>query len=402
MIAYLVNQYPKISHTFIRREIRALEERGLRILRLSIRSSGEKFEDPADRDEERQTRVVMAGGARALGQALLRRMLGDPRAFVRAVALLARVVRREGRPRPAHLAYLAEACLIREWLVRERCTHLHAHFATNPATVALLCRALGGPPYSFTLHGFEELDDAERLSVDVKVAHSAFAIAISDYGRERMRAICGGANDDKLHVLRCGLDQRSLTRPIPELPTAPRVACVARLSEEKGHRVLLAAAALLARAGEAFELVLVGDGPLRGEIEAQVRSEKLEGRVRITGWMSGADVERELDAARVTVLASYGEGLPVVLMESLAAGRPAIATAITAIPELIVPGVTGWLVPPGDARALADALRSALHTDLATLARMGEEGRARVRELHDIEVQAERLAGLFAEFGGGV
>src|SRR4051812_37716202 len=155
-IAYLTNQYPHVRHTFIRREIVALEGHGVEVVRFSVRDSGSEAIDPADKQEYAKTRSLLAAGKSALLLALVSHALTRPIRFLRALRLTIRFGRRSDRGVLRHLVYLAEAGLLRKWLDRERVDHLHVHFATNPAAVARFCQLLGGPTYSITVHGPEE------------------------------------------------------------------------------------------------------------------------------------------------------------------------------------------------------------------------------------------------------
>src|SRR5262249_6760839 len=157
-IAYLTNQYPLVRHTFIRREIVALESHGVEVVRFSIRDSGKDVVDPADQAEYVKTRSILSAGKFALVAALLTHAVTRPGRFTRTLLTAIRFGRRSDRGVLRHFAYLAEACLLRKWLAEAGVTHLHVHFATNPAAVALFCRLLGGPTYSITIHGPEEWD----------------------------------------------------------------------------------------------------------------------------------------------------------------------------------------------------------------------------------------------------
>jgi glycosyltransferase involved in cell wall biosynthesis len=292
-----------------------------------------------------------------------------------------------------------EACVLYRRLRRTGARHLHAHFGTNAADVALLTRTLGGPPYSFTVHGPEEFDRPEALSLGEKIARAAFVVAISEFGRSQLFRWCAYEHWRKVHVVRCGVDAGFLgagPRPVPDVP---RLVCVGRLCEQKGQLRLLEALALLAGQGVEFEAVLAGDGPMRAEVEAEAARLGLGEKVRVTGWLSGEQVRQHLLDARLMVLPSYAEGLPVVLMEALALGRPVVTTYVAGIPELVRPGVNGWLVPAGSVAALADALAEGLGTGTDRLGRMGAAGAGLVRALHDASREAARLAGLFAEGG---
>gem|GEM_PF-127207 len=390
-LAYLVNQYPKVSHTFIRREIAAIEDLGVTVERFSIRPTLEHLDDAADQLERERTRVVLAAGVLGLARAVLWTCLVRPWHFVRAARLALSTGRRSESGLLRHLIYLGEACALTRWMQAAGCTHLHAHFGTNPATVAMLSHELGGPPFSFTVHGPEEFDKPDLIGLSVKIQRSSFVAAVSSFGLSQLYRRAPFASWPKLHVVRCGVDDSFVQSPNTAVPQAPRLVCVGRLCEQKGQLLLVEAAAKLAAEGLSFELVLVGDGEMRSAVEAAVARHGLSASIRITGWASGARVRSEIVAARALVLPSFAEGLPVVLMEALALGRPVISTYIAGIPELVETGQSGWLVPAGSVDALADAMREALTAPVTDLAEMGAWGRRRVRELHDVRVCAAAL-----------
>jgi glycosyltransferase involved in cell wall biosynthesis len=177
-------------------------------------------------------------------------------------------------------------------------------------------------------------------------------------------------------------------------PEGVRLICVGRLCEAKGQLLLIEAAARLIRAGIECELVLAGDGPLRGEIEALIKRLDLGSRVRITGWISSNRVRAEILAARALILPSFAEGLPVVLMEAMALHRPVLSTYVAGIPELVIPGENGWLFPAGSIEELVKAMASCLSADTEELSRMGASGYARVMARHSIERESAKLADL--------
>lgn len=394
-LAYLVNQYPHISHTFIRREIAALVGMGLEVRRFSIRRPPVDLADPADCEEQQQTRPILAAGLGALALAALRRALTRPAAFARALALAISAGRRSDRGVLRHLVYLAEAAWLADELRQLDTDHLHAHFGTNSATVAMLCHALGGPSYSFTVHGPEEFDRPEMLSLRQKIERAEFVVAISEFGRSQLYRWCGHEHWSRIHVVRCGVDAGFLNGSVLPMSAVPRLVCVGRLCEQKGQLLLIQAAAALAAEGRDLEIVLVGDGPMRGEIERLIRELGMDKHIRLTGWMSGQQVRDEILASRAMVLPSFAEGLPVVLMESLALGRPVISTYVAGIPELVQPGINGWLVPAGSVEALVGAMRDALTCPAERLEEMGREGARRVLERHSASTEAARLAELF-------
>lgn len=391
-IAYLVNQYPQSSHSFIRREIAALEGMGLTVHRFTLRHTAAKLVDEGDARERQRTRAVLAEGGLKLVGALLKTFIAHPVASARALRLGWRIGRRSQVGVFRHLIYLAEACVLRGWLKAAGVDHLHAHFGTNSTTVAMLCHALGGPGYSFTVHGPEEFDDPKGLSLGEKARRARFVVAVSSFGRSQLYRWCEPGDWAKIQIVHCGVDDLFLAAAAASPSAAARLVCVGRLAEQKGQLLLVRAAAMLAREGVAFELVLVGDGEMRPQIEAVIAEHGLGDRVRIAGWMSNEAVRQEMLAARALVLPSFAEGLPVVIMESLALGRPVISTYIAGIPELVEPGVTGWLTPAGDVDALAAAMRAALAAEPQELARMGRAGAERVAQQHSAKTEAAKLA----------
>jgi len=394
-IAYLVNQYPKVSHSFIRREIAGLEASGLQIVRFALRSCGSELVDEADKLEPEKTRVVLEVGIAGLLVNLLMTALTRPVALLKALWLMLQTSKRSERNILYHLAYLAEACVVLGWCSKLGIKHVHAHFGTNSTTVAMLCRVLGGPTYSFTVHGPEEFDEAKALYLGEKIKRAAFVVAVSSFGKSQLLRWCDRQHWSKIHVVHCGVDEIFLSQPHTPVPETPRLACIGRLSEQKGHLLLLEAVGRLVAEGLQFKLILVGDGPLRGEIETLISQLVLQDQVEITGWASNSEVQQQILAARAMVLPSLAEGLPVVVMEALALGRPVISTYVAGIPELVEPGVCGWLVPPGSVEALTEVMGVTLQYPAEKLEQMGRAGADRVRWQHDAAKEASKLAALF-------
>ncbi len=392
-VAYLVNQYPKVSHTFIRREIEALESLGWQVSRFTVRRCAEELVDPCDREEAERTRVVLDKPARLLWS-VARQAFGNPKRFFDACRTAWRLGRQSHRGVLRHFIYVAEACLLKEWLAEDRAEHIHAHFGTNAACVALLVHQLGGPPYSFTVHGPEEFDAPQALGLPEKIRQAAFVVAISEFGRSQIYRWSCFEDWQKIHIVHCGLDAHFLHAEPVEVADTARLVCVGRLCEQKGQLLLVQAVAQCVQAGENLQLVLVGDGPMRPEVEQCIRAHGLENHVTITGWCSAEEVRKHLLEARCMVLPSFAEGLPVVLMEALALRRPAISTYIAGIPELVRPGESGWLVPAGDVPALVEALTEALAMPTDQLQAMGENGARQVAERHDALTEAGKLARL--------
>lgn len=399
-IAYLVNTYPRASHTFIRREVQALERQGFTIHRFAMRSERSSLIDAADLAEDDRTEHVLHAGFARLAASALRWMAGRPAQAACAFAVAMRCGRAGGGGTPGtggrlrHLVYLAEAAHVARRCSALGITHLHAHFGTNSAAVAMLSRLMGGPRYSFTVHGPEEFDAPLPLCLTAKMHHAAFAVAISSFGRSQLYRWAALADWHKLHVVHCGIEPAKFATPAP-LPTGgPHLVAIGRLAEQKGFSLLIEAIALAAPTIPDLHLTLVGDGPMRAEIEGMIAAHNLGGKVTLTGWLDEAGVKTALTQAQALILPSFAEGLPMVVMEAMALGRPVIATAIAGVPELVVAGQTGWLIPAGNAPLLRDAIANLAQTPHADLALMGHAARARVLDRHDIDVEAAKLAAL--------
>ncbi|RYF47235.1 MAG: colanic acid biosynthesis glycosyltransferase WcaL, partial [Comamonadaceae bacterium] len=289
-------------------------------------------------------------------------------------------------------------CELVRQCVRQQIDHLHVHFGTNPAEVALLARLIGGPSYSFTIHGPEEFDRPVGLHLREKIGAASHVVAISSYGRSQLYRWIDHRQWPRVRVVHCGLEASFLEAPLlPAVPGPARLVCVGRLCEQKGQLLLLQAVRQLLNTGEVFELVLAGDGEMRSDLEHYIQEHRLGPFVSITGWISSERVKQELQASHAMVLASFAEGLPVVIMEAMALQKPVISTSIAGIPELVRHGVDGWLVPAGDVDALAAAIREALHVPADQLRRMGAMARARIKERHDVGTEASKLAQIFEE-----
>lgn len=399
-IAYLVNTYPRASHTFIRREVQALERRGFEVHRFAMRSERSSLVDSADLAEDDRTEHVLSQGKGRLLTTALRRLLANPAKSVSAFSAAMRCGELGAGATPGtggrlrHLFYLLEAAYVAQRCKTLGVTHLHAHFGTNSASVAMLSYLLGGPQYSFTVHGPEEFDAPLGLALKEKVQHAAFTVAISSFGRSQLYRWADLCDWKNLHVVHCGIEPEKFPPPLVPPKGGPHLVAIGRLAEQKGFSLLIEAISLTIAAHPDLRLTLVGDGPMRPEIEALIAEANLSDNILLAGWQDEAGVRHALACAQALILPSFAEGLPMVVMEAMAAGRPVIATAIAGVPELVVPGETGWIVPAGDATALAAAIAALAATPQDVLTTMGIAARARVFERHDIDTEAAKLAAL--------
>ena len=270
-LAYLCNLYPAVSHSFVRREIEAVERAGHEVHRFSIRRPHTDLKDPADVREAARTEVVLGTGVAPLLLAALLLLLSHPVRSCHAIAVARRLSAPGLRSKVRHVAYWLEAAWLVRRLGRLGIEHLHAHFGTNPAAVATIARAWGGPRFSFTVHGPDEFDAPVALSLPAKIAAASFVAAISSYGRSQLMRWSTLKDWPKIQIVRCGLDRDYLEAiPEPVDPKSTEFVCVARLSAQKGLPLLIAACQRLRDKGEHFSLTIVGDGEMRGAIEAEI------------------------------------------------------------------------------------------------------------------------------------
>lgn len=398
-IAYLNSLYARAGDTFIRAEVLQLRSFGHTVYTFSVREPDtSELVSKEIRDEHAQTDYILRHGLLRLLACAIHELIRTPGNTVAALGLAARCGWPGIKGRLWPFVYYLEACYLSRQLLKKHVDHLHDHNGEGCAFVAMLASTLSGVPYSLTIHGPGEFDKPTLLSLAEKVHRSKFTVAISEYGRSQIQRWIAPGNWGKIQVVRCGV-RSNFTDDAIRMVSERRLICVGRLSMEKGHLVLIEAIARMKDAPP-FEVVIVGDGPMRHAIEAKAAVLGVQDRVTMTGWMSSENVHNEIARSCAMILPSFAEGLPVVLMEAFAVGRPVIATAIAGIPELVEPGISGWLVPAGSVDALATAMHELLSTPPAQLASMGLAGTMRVRERHDQRVEARKLEALIENYGG--
>ncbi|QTD54803.1 glycosyltransferase [Parasphingorhabdus cellanae] len=394
-IAYLVNQYPTISHTFIRNEILELEEQGFDVTRISVRGWDAELADEADLAERSKTSYLLRGGLWPLVMGFIKMLFSRPGALLSACKLALKMGRASERPMMVHLVYLAEACMLFGKMREAGVTHVHCHFGTNATEVGMLCSALGQTSYSFTVHGPEEFDKAHSLNLREKVKRARFVAAISAFGRSQIFRFAREQDWQKVNIIHCGLGSEFINSTISNPPAAPHLVTVGRFAEQKGQIILIRACHLLAEKDVSFELTMIGDGEMRPQIEREIAQYGLEKSITLVGWKSGAEIREITGTSKALVVPSFAEGLPVVIMEAMAIARPIISTYVAGIPELVRDGSEGFLVYASDAEGLAGAMEQLLQLDDSALIEMGERARERVRERHNAVTEVAKLKELF-------
>lgn len=393
-IAYLTNLYPSVSHTFIRREIQGLEKLGYKIVRYAVRC-GERFVDDADVAEFQRTYYLIEGPEWILLIDALPDLFFFLPGLPRALRAMLQMNRRSERGLIRHVAYLFEAARLAQHAKSQGIQHIHVHFGTNAASVARLAYLLGGPTYSFAVHGPDEFDTPLALSLSDKIRDARFVVAITDYCAAQLMRWCDFDQWHKIARVRCTVPDEWFDHSHPVSGASRQFVCVGRLSGQKGQLLLLEALRLLLDQGHEATVVLVGDGEMRPQIEAQIQALHLENHVTITGWQTEAQVREHLRASRALVMASFAEGLPMVIMEAMAMQRPVVVTKVAGVPELVHSGKHGWKVIAGSPQSLADGMAAALDASEEQLRAMGAAGAEQVRARHSVPSQVAVLDDLF-------
>lgn len=402
-IAYLTALYPAVSHTFILREVEGLRALGFDVVTASVRHPGaEHLRGTAEQEAARSSFYILKAARQGLTfpRAILA-ALARPARLARALRLVWRLRAPGLRAGLYQIFYLAEALVLARHLEQQRVTHLHSHFAQASATVAMLAAELAQVPFSFTLHGPADLYEPQRWHLRQKIAGAAFVACISHFARAQGMLFSTPADWERLRIIHCGV-LPEIYAPAPAAPktgpeTGTELLFVGRLAPVKGLRVLLAALARARETHPGLRLTIVGDGEDRAHLENLAKP--MGEAVRFTGYLSQTEVAERLAQADAFVLPSFAEGLPVVLMEALAAGKTAIAPRVAGVAELIEEGRSGYLIHAGDVEGLTQALEQ-LAADPEAGKALGAAGQEIVRAEFDARIEAARIARLFLEGPG--
>ena len=391
-----MNSYPMTSTTFIRREIESLEAMGLDIQRYAVRKWSDKLVDPLDIADQSRTQYLLSGNTIKLFTSFFIVLLSNPIGFLKALNLWINVCRNSIHISFKHFAYLLQASYFYRLCKQNDLQHVHTHFSTNATTVAMLAKQMGGASYSFTAHGPDEFVDPTALSIHLKVQHAAVVVAISNYCRVQLVRFSSYEYWDKIIISHCGLHVDDFTPSYEFEAENQSLVCVGRICPQKAQLLFPPALAQLKSEFPNMKVHFIGDGESRAALEAAIDKYDVRNMVVLHGWKVNTEVREMLTKSRALLLPSFAEGLPVVIMESFALGRPVISTYIAGIPEL-VDEKCGWMVPAGSIDHIASAIRLALQASPSTLTKMGQEGRRRIETAHNLKTIAAVLYNEFSK-----
>lgn len=395
-LGYLTGVYARASDSFVRGEVLQLRQLGHEVQTFSVRrpSPGEAIDEHVDSEQKNTTYLLDLSFVQLFAETFAE-ALHHPFCFLKVLRLAYATASPGLKGHLVALAYVVEAAALARRIRSRGIQHLHNHMGFNSAAVATLASLLAGIPFSLTIHGPDEFDRPEQLALREKIARARFTIAISSYGRSQLMRWSPPEHWSKIHVVRCGVDPVFLNEQEVAVPEAKRFVCVGRLAEAKGFQTLVEAMKLVTTRHIEATVDIIGDGPLRGILQQEIIRQGLDSAVRLVGWQSAGFIRNAILNSRALLLPSFAEGLPVVIMESLALHRPVVATCIAGIPELVRHGENGWLVAAGSADEFARAIIDASLRDPADLLRMGRAGAEAVRREHDPLEQARKLSRLF-------
>ncbi len=393
-LAYLVSRFPALSETFVVREILEIQRLGHKVQVYSLKSNPDAgYDEAAEKivgETEYSPFFLSARLLRANLKTAIRRPL---RYWGTLLYVLAHSLGKPVECLKALVAY-PKTIYYGTLMASRGVQHIHAHFANVPTLSALIISRIWGIPYSFVGHGMHDVFQFTCM-IRQKVAHAEFAITVSEYNRSFFVRFCSPEEMRKVVVVHTGADIEKFSR-VSRCREQDLIVTVARLSKEKGLVYLAQACALLRQRGVAFQWLAAGEGRDRNALETALCELNLEACVRLLGAINADEVPALLARAHVFVLPSTIEGLPVTLMEAMAARVSVVATAITGIPELVRDGETGLLVPPRAPVALADAIETLLN-DSALAGRLAENAHRLVSEEFDLRKNARRLAELIEQ-----
>ena len=390
-VAVGLSRFPTVTETFILREVTEMERQGqpVRLVPL-IKENPPVVHDAAKSWVPRalytpwlSLRIVLAN---------LKAFARHPLRYLRLLARLKLGTLRSPSTLLGTLGIFPKSIYLAQQLEREGVRHLHVHYASHPATMALIVSKFAPITYSFTVHAFDIQGD--RSLLDWKIRESRFVRSISQFNKRFLEGLYPDDARGKIEVIHVGIEPDVYAKDTTPVPG--RILCVAGHRPYKGLPYLIEACRILRDEGVAFECNLVGHGPMHDELVQMIADRNLGDRMHLIGPRPEEEVAKMMSEASLFVLPSIVdkdgmmEGIPVALMEAMATGRAVVSTTTAGIPELVDDGVSGLLVPPQDPPALARAIRSLIENPERARA-MGEQGRAKVRREFDLRQSATQL-----------
>jgi len=401
-IGYVVSTWPRLSQTFVLTEVVALENSGVPLRIFSVKDpGGEPVHAKVAKVRAQVTYLSFQRGWRRIARANLRLARQTPRRYATAIAHAV------GYGRVGVLRRFFQAGYLADLLRRDPVSHLHAHFATAPALLAMFASELTGIPFTFTAHAKDIYVDTQPNLLRKQIERASAVVTVSEYNRHYLRNTISPNSNGKIHCIYNGLDLSDFSFRWPRAADTgrPVILFVARLIPKKGLEDLIRAAAILKRRGRAFEVEIIGSGPLRKPMKVLASQLSVDDCVVFKGAQPQESVSAAYRRASIfalpCVVTEEGDrdGIPTVVLEAMASGVPVVSTPVSGIPELIDSNRDGVLVPPNDPHKLADALDSLL-TNPQLRDNLARKARAKIESQFRVEHSSSQLRCLFPNGAG--
>ena len=389
-LGYFTSFFPALAHTFISREVKGLTRLGLNIKCFSVHKPPRELIPEEDRELVQDTFYIFPINIFGFICSHIYYVFSRPAKYLNILFFLLTKRNLRLKDRIRNLYHFSEAVYMAKEIEDNNIKHLHVHFASGPATSAMIISNLLGVSFSFTAHGSDLFLD--ELLLEEKITSAKFIITISNYNKAILSNIVHEANE-KVSVVYCGVDPHMFLPCHKKTPTIT-ILSVGRLVWQKGYCYLIEACRILRKNGFQFHCIIIGEGPEREKLQRLICEHGLDDLVELKGKVFQDKIQSYYDLADIFVSPSISEGIPVVLMEAMCKEIPVIATRITGIPELIQHRNSGFLISPGNVEKLAEALALLIKND-GLRKKLGKNGRKKVLREFNLKRNLKTLKGIF-------
>jgi glycosyltransferase involved in cell wall biosynthesis len=395
--AYLFSKFPLLSTTFIQHQVKATQNYGLDASLVATRNPKTGNYHPEDKELIETTIYLDTIDYFTYLKAGVRIIYKRPLKFLKAIKLA--FILRDDFPwqRIKNLIHLAGAIFLADLFISKSISHVHVHFAFGAAGIAIFLKTLTDISYSISIHGSDVL--LPRPLTEEKIRRACFIVSNCKFHVRNLRKRFPSLLKQKFYIVYGGVDLQlgPWSESIPCRSSLPlRLLNVARLEPVKGHEILIEACALLKKNGVDFLCRIVGDGSKRRELETLIKNLNLHNHIELTGSCYQDKVCEFYEWSNIVVLSSLSEGTPMTIIEAMAKARAVVAPDISAIPEMVIDGITGFLFRKGSSKDLADKLTK-LERDNESIVRMGLEGRKKAEIQFDLKRNAKRLCSIYGK-----
>lgn len=389
-LTYFTSCFPSLTQTFIYREVAELRKLGVKINTFSIHRPPKDMLSEEAKSLVDNTFYIFPVILHKFLWAHLYYLFKKPITYIRILFFV--LTRRNTRPkdRIRTFYHFCEAIYMAKRIEEDKIKHIHVHFISGPATVAMIISKLLGISFSLTAHGSDLL--VEKVLLKEKITLAKFIVAISDYNRNCLINVVPESKG-KIYVVHCGVDP-SLFQPSPKESDEKIILSVGSLRWQKAHSFLIEACRILKEKSIQFRCIIVGEGPERSKLEQLICQYGLNNFVELKGAVFQEEIQSYYSQADMFVLPSISEGIPVSLMEAMSKEVPVITTRITGIPELVEHMKTGLLVSPKDAKQLSDAISILINSDKLR-EKLSKAGREKIMQDFNIRKNILELKSLY-------